>query len=338
MKPAQIKYISFTVIFLAIIAINAYLINSQILGLISAVAGLAVFGKMIGKYMAPGELGASQTFIGSLVLIAFWAIAGTILYYFGTISKTSVVVLIMLTPVLAHFIAMRAPKQKKDEVFLDSEKHKLSPYSILSAASALLLVSLAISVLAKTEILHATRSPWLEISSSYFYYLIPASALVCALAFRGRERAWILPLLMVLTFSIIGAALLSYPLGFGFDSFIHRATEDHIAKFGTITPKPFYYIGQYALVLIANHGFSIPIGIADRFLLPVITAIFIPLTAYIGFAHALSSKRTAIFATIAILLIPLSNFTVTTPQGLSLFWLLCLVLLSLPILMGRAAR
>ena len=61
---------------------------------------------------------------------------------------------------------------------------------------------------------------------------------------------------LLLTFSV---ANIIFPLGFGFDPFIHQATEKHILDFGFILPKKLYYIGQYVLV-----GFLSKISIAGR--------------------------------------------------------------------------
>ena len=126
-----------------------------------------------------------------------------------------------------------------------------------------------------------------------------------------------------------------FPIGYGFDSFIHKATELHLSNFGFITPKPFYYIGQYVLVLFLQHGFSIPILIADTFLIPVITSILLPIAWYTAAAHITNEKRLATTTLMGIFLLPLSGFIVTTPQALGNLWIILLILLSIPYLLSK---
>ncbi len=124
------------------------------------------------------------------------------------------------------------------------------------------------------------RSPWEVVSWKLFVlYGIAAASLFVSLI--SKLPKWLKAIFVfVFTFLSFGTALILYKIGYGFDPFIHRATAKHIAEFGTITPKPFYYIGQYALVLFFHKIFFIPIAWADKLLVPFLASITLPILFY----------------------------------------------------------
>ena len=60
-------------------------------------------------------------------------------------------------------------------------------------------------------------------------------------------KLFILSAHYLLSFSV---AAIVYKIGYGFDPFIHQATMELIDKKGVVTPKPFYYLGEYGLIVI----------------------------------------------------------------------------------------
>jgi hypothetical protein len=110
-------------------------------------------------------------------------------------------------------------------------------------------------------------------------------------------------------------AAVIYPIGFGFDPFLHRATVQHIAEFGTITPKPLYYIGQYALELTLHLVGSLQINLIDRFLLPILAAFLLTGSTLVGLSSLTKNKSN--FVLVGLLLFPLGTLISTTPQGLA---------------------
>ncbi len=130
--------------------------------------------------------------------------------------------------------------------------------------------------------------------------------------------------------SLFSFVAMAYPIGYGFDSFIHKTTEAHLAQFGTITPKPFYYIGQYAVVLFFSHSFSIPIDLVDTWLLPLLASILLPIAWFNAANTILKKPRYALLTLPAFFLLPLDAFIVTTPQGLANLWIFLAILASVP--------
>ena len=55
-----------------------------------------------------------------------------------------------------------------------------------------------------------------------------------------------------------------------------EATMDIIKEKGFIDPKPLYYLGFYGLIIILNKALFIPILLLNKFLVPVLAAIFLP--------------------------------------------------------------
>jgi len=120
------------------------------------------------------------------------------------------------------------------------------------------------------------------------------------------------------TFSI---ANIIFPLGFGFDPFIHQATEKHILEYGFILPKKLYYIGQYSLVVFLTKLFQISHVIIDKNLVPALSAILLPPTIWYAFKNWISNKKFLfLYSSIPLflfLIIPFTIFTFTTPQNLA---------------------
>ncbi len=80
----------------------------------------------------------------------------------------------------------------------------------------------------------------------------------------------------ILTFLALSISLIIFPLGSGFDPFVHQATEKIIAATGTITPKPLYYIGQYTLVVFFSKILGISVAWIDKLLIPLLASLLLP--------------------------------------------------------------
>ena len=120
---------------------------------------------------------------------------------------------------------------------------------------------------------------------------------------------------------ITSAGLLLYKVGYGFDPFVHRATEQYIFDHGLITPKPLWYLGQHALVVAFAHLTTLPIVWIDKLLLPILS------TTLIAAWLLTVAPRTWHARALLFLLVPLASwFTATTPQGIANLLFLVLIL------------
>lgn len=277
---------------------------------------------------ALAKKGKWKTWIGFSIAVgiavALLAIGGSLIYYVGPVRPWMLLLLCIATLLITWTISRTwAPSVPEQE--------GRPPYAALIAI--IICIAAWWIAIVPVNITKAVRSPWLVIDPSTIIALAIAVLLTIAVLPRltSRMRSLLIGLLLLSVFLV---PALTYSLGFGFDPFIHRTTVAHIAEFGTITPKPLYYIGQYALELVANLVFAIPIFTIDTFLVPILAAILLSASAVYGFRQTTKTG----WAPIAVLLLPLGAFISTTPQALAYVFTGSLIFLSLPILAASENR
>ncbi len=328
----------FCVLFLALFLFNAALLHSVSLGVVLLGLYLAVFGWELGGVLVSSEKAVLRWWIGMWVLLCGVLIVLTASYYLWAITSEVVLVSVLLTPAITLWATRRFKSRSLFGHAHDlwhEHRHRLPRLVWLVMAIVVFLFALFFTTLAGSPVTQAVRSVWERLPESLFLLFALIASLVFGLLWRGRERAMSLMLVCALLFATLSVSAIAFPIGFGFDSFIHKATEAYLAQFGTITPKPFYYIGQYALVLFANLGFQIPIDLADTFLVPVLAALLLPMAWYFAAAHITRKRGTAMLTLTGLFLLPLSQFIVTTPQALANLWTMLLVLASVPYLLEQ---
>ena len=323
----------FSLLFLAVFLFNAFILQAPSIGIILLVIYLAVYGWSTGGIIARQETGPARWWIGCLTLLSCISLILTTAYYIAFIPKELVIILILLTPPFVDILSKRIGGPSVFEKFHNVWKehsHRIGRGVLISISIILLLGVLFINKLMNSSIIDAVRSPWDRLDPSVLVIMGMLLILLFGLLARGRERALSLFATSFILFLFISLVLFAFPIGYGFDSFIHQATERYLAEFGTITPKPFYYIGQYALTLFFHHGFQLPVSLVDSYLVPILTAILVPSAWYTAAVHITGKKRLAMLTLTGLFLIPLSSFIVTTPQALANLWTLMLVLASAP--------
>lgn len=326
----------FSLLFLVVFLLNVFAMRSEAIGLTLLIVFLAIYGWKMGGIVARQESGLVRWWTGCFVLISVITLILTVAYYLVSIPKELVVVLILLTPPTLDILHKHFGGKSFFEKFHKTwkeKKHELNKNVFLALSCILVLGGLFIHILLRSQIIDPVRSPWEKLDPSVLLTMGLLLILLFGLLSFGRERALTIPATSFVLFLFIALALFVFPIGYGFDSFIHRATENYLSEFGTITPKPFYYIGQYALVLFFHHGFVLPISVVDTYLVPIATAIFLPSAWYSAAIHLIGKKRLALMTLIGLFLIPLGSFIVTTPQALANLWTLLLILASTPYLL-----
>lgn len=247
---------------------------------------------------------------------AIVAILGSLWYYAFPVTGIALTIILVIAIVTAAWLPLSAAAI--------TEAHptrKLTPVLLLLAVVA--LGAWWNAVLA-VEITDAVRSPWLVLSPFSIVSLGVAVA-TCALLFVQRAHRAGVVILSAVLFSVLSMAAVVYPHGFGFDPFLHRATVAHIAAEGSITPKPLYYIGQYALELVLVLVGHLPLVAVDRFLLPVFATVALLASAWYGFAPIMKKHGIAL---VALVLLPLGAFVSTTPQGIAYVFALSAIFLT----------
>ncbi len=262
----------------------------------------------IGRSLFPEESRGLATLIGTLLFVAMLSIAGAIVYYVAPVTVFSLsiaaILVILLTLIVARAHAGHGTSLASDVPW----EPRLF---VLIAITILALIAWWTAILAN-PITDAVRSPWLVISP--IAIVAPALAIIISIVTMRTHKAAGSMLLFASLFSVFASTAVLFPLGYGFDPFLHRATILHIAEHGTITPKPLYYIGEYALELYANLLGGLSVLTVDTLLVPLLGAC----------ALTVAARRLPVGA--AIFLIAFSHFTTTTPQSLGyIFALLTIV-------------
>ena len=203
---------------------------------------------------------------------------------------------------------------------------KSTPYSSIMGMVGALVTIVLTSFVLRNAAAHATsdaiRSPW-----PYLHPLLPfilgiLFLLPLLLSKKTQRTYWLLPAAGAGLIALSLITSLVYTQGFGFDGFLHRESTRLLFENGTLQPKPFYYIGQYTLVVWIKQFFDLSINTIDRYLLTGLTTFLIA-------AFAIDRKRRILSQDLlALLFLPLSWLISTTPQSLSyLFGFTSLLLL-----------
>jgi len=292
MLRSLVHYSIVSLLFLGILVANVFAWQSSLLGGLLLLLFLLFFGKTLHKQLA----------LGVASLVALVSILGAIAFYLFNLTPLACLIIIFLIILAIPFFHL------PHFSFPSFGRISLRELPVLLCACVLFITALRVAIAA--HIVTPVRSPWLVIPAAFFLLIFLFSSLTVA----SRSRL----LFVALFFLTTSVALFAYPLGYGFDAFIHQATEQHVVEHGTITPKPLYYVGQYALVVTAANAFSIPVETSDLLLLPLLLILL----------AILCSSQAKGLSAFALFLIPLSSFIVTTPQGLANFWVLLVILTS----------
>lgn len=272
-----------------IVAVFALLYGAQL-------AGLVVFS---AASWVPRSLAGLFSILGThSILLTAW-------YYLdGKLDAASGLVALALT--LALFACL--PTDTRSTV--NDEKPAWGWSAITVVANAFLFTVVAYaSFSARTTI--SIRTPWPLLPD----YILPVLAFLFLsglLAARKAKAAWIVALASLATIvSLNLIAPLVYANGYGFDGFLHRASERVILETGTLEPKTPYYIGQYTLVTWLARLADVSPGDIDRLLVPFASSLlaFAAWSVFRGYKGGRWS-----IALVPLVLVP-GSFIATTPQS-----------------------
>lgn len=252
-----------------------------------------------------------RVFLG-LVLTAFLSLFGSAVYYTTTVNAGTLAIAALFA-ILATLAIHRLTIPPIPALPREIPSIPTLPRALLLFLTGLVSLATFAFLAATHPITSATRSLWLLFSPAHIALL--SIALLCILVLSKTSERLSALLGGTLTFVTSALAAILFPLGFGFDPFLHRATLEYIATFGTITPKPLYYIGAYSLELVGNILLRIPLFSLDVFLAPLGLAVLVWI--------ALRSKT---FHPAFLALVPFAAFISTTPQAIGFLWVFALVI------------
>jgi len=279
-----------------------YLPNNllHILGFILII--IAIFA--YGYKKAPQEEIYIKFSLGLFFVLAISAFIGPIFFYLWKFTNFAIISILLIL-----FINTKNPN-----FYFNKIKINLSHILLLIY---IILFTLLIYIIFTTQSTDNIISVW-DLLPKYFIFLFLLATIIAIIS----KNKWLIGIHFILFFCL---SSIIYKLGFGFDQFIHEATQKYIINNGTITPKPLQYIGLYSINIFIYKLTGIPINILNGYLLPFITFI-IPAGAMLMLKKI--TKKENILPVFGLLLLPFSYFIVTTPQGLANLFLIMIIFLS----------
>ncbi|MFA6604152.1 MAG: hypothetical protein WCT10_04970 [Patescibacteria group bacterium] len=311
-------------------------------GIPLALAYFLFHGWLAGNRLFPSETGGWQAYWGTASFVAAGVILGSLTYFFFSLDRVFLAAILALLAGGVNLLSQRAPEL--DRLIAPPETTdtatRIRPWLKLAAAAvvalevSLLLYGFRLLAIAATD--GATRSPWDHVPRMFFVLFFIAALGLFAITWSGLAARIALAGSGVLALLMAGVSAIVYKVGFGFDPFIHQAAEKTIWLAGAIAPKTPYYLGQYFFVVLLAHLTKLGVAAIDVWLVPAVWTL-IGFGAFWGLKKACGwPARLAAPAALVILLLPLSSFTMTTPQGLADALVLLAAFASLPIATGRS--
>jgi len=310
---------------------NIFIWESSLLGLTFGPAYLIFYGFLLGFILFRGRPDLFKFLYGLLFFIAGLSLFGALFYFFYKLNAPALATLVILPPfVILPFLRFsNHPESERHFNPVQINPHILRTTLLLAAFIFLTILNLRYLLAAGT--VEAIRTPWKVLPFDFFINYFVATLVLLYFVLKSQKEGLNLILISVHTFLTITLALFVYRVGYGFDPFIHQATEEVILSQGLILPKPFYYLGQYSLVVFLAKIFHTSVVWVDRLLLPTLLSLFLPTTIYFSLKPFTERNKTpgASLASLLIFLLPFAAFISTTPQGLANFFLLIIIFLGL---------
>lgn len=292
------------------LGLNLFWIQNPLIGAIFALFYFGTLSLVTGSKIFTPFPRLQQWVFGFLIVISELIVTGTATYYFYKITPL-VSFLLLFIPFLGIFFIKKNQGEPSSPPF-----HLSRPTLFLSGAIVITdLILLFYLFTHRTTDLAA--SPWQMVSPLFFILYLLGTALLFWKYATTHTNSTTFLLTSLHVFVGLSVTSLLYPLGFGFDAFIHRATEEWIFQHGFIDPKTPYYIGQYSFVVFLSHITSLSIQWIDIYLIPFLASISLPAVTIFSFQEVFPKKaKLAPFLFWLILFLPFLSLSLTTPHNL----------------------
>ncbi|MEA3248762.1 MAG: hypothetical protein U9Q03_00190 [Patescibacteria group bacterium] len=339
------KYIVFCALFTAVGVLALLLPVNVSIRIAFTILYFLGNGWLAGEKFLPDEAIFWRIFLGALLFSSLIILFGSATYYIFSLgpwlAALTLVVVPLSIPVVSRLFR-GGPNVSLSRVETESADNTDGTHIATRVIGVLLALALAALTLYAFGLLDSAatdlsvRSPWDSVPRMFFIVLFLLAAAVSAAALGRLSGAAALIPLVGLTLLATTVAVKIYAMGFGFDPFIHQATESHIFEFGQMTPKPLYYLGQYTLVTVVARMVGGHIPTIDTYLVPVAFSL-VPLVAYWSLRRSFDwPQSVCATASATLLALPLSSFIMTTPQGLANALLLLTAFVCLAFATARA--
>ena len=278
----------------------------------------------------------TQTYLSLLLIISLVTVFSGAVYRFYRLDYFAVCLTFIFTAIT--FILLKKLGKVKESPNAERVTHDHVPqyqmpnakYQIFLLTSYFLLLTFNFFILFQSSTSNSVISPWQAVPWYFWLTFFAITILLIAIALKNSLPQFVYFLLLTSYFLLaFNVAVIIFKIGFGFDPFIHQATEKLIDAAGAVYPKPWYYLGQYALIVIFHKLTFIPIVWLDKLLVPVLATLTLPYALYQATKSFTADERIAKLTALFALIFPFAAFTLTTPQNLANLFLLLIILLFL---------
>ncbi|MEK7618753.1 MAG: hypothetical protein AAB416_00755 [Patescibacteria group bacterium] len=276
---------------------------------------LVVCGVLIARHVFALHL-SRALLISPLVSGLILMVSGTAVYFISALGNSECAGVLLVPGIIAIASIVTHPHSPiRSEPIQSSENPARFPKVLITLFFLFYAIVTFILFGGRTE--KAVLGPWDSVDPVFFVAFFLEMLCFFRLIIRGTKKWVALSLTSMLVLQATTLLALVFPLGFGFDPFIHQAAERQISSDGVISPKTPYYIGHYALVVLLSKILPFSIAVLDRFTLPLIAALAFPVMAFDRLFPVLASSRSAIIATLVLFFGILSSIASPTPWGFS---------------------
>lgn len=304
------------IVLTAVILANMYWWHISAIGIIFGLIYLWLNSKKISDMLAKSMHQGLKNIIGLITILAYISIVYTLAYHLYEINDWIFIFLLVSIPIFVEILSWYL---KSDHYFLNNfDLGKIKPQNLhrsLLPTAVFLLDLLLFIVLFKKASLGIIRSPW-ELMGYKFWLVFLLSNIVLVSSLIHKKSYKNILLISWHFLLLASVAVIVYPLGYGYDSFIHHTALKHIDQTGTIEPRLFFYIGQYGLTFFIHNLWQISLSTANKILLPILFALLWPSALFYGFKYGLAwSYKNSYLATLWSLFIGFGFAIMTTPQN-----------------------
>lgn len=311
----------------AIIA-NFYWLQNALIGLILGTIFLWLNSRKLGDIFFPKIHQGFKNLAGLLMIFAYISLIYTLAYHLYRINTLVWLFSLLSIVIIVEFLSYYLQNQHYffqtwRWYFLNFKNLRKS----LLPAIFIVLDILIIIFLFKKASTGIIRSPW-ELLGYKFWIAFSLSNLFLAASVIDKRSDKNIFFLVCHFFMLASFVLILYPLGFGYDSFIHAATIKIISETGTIEPRLLLYTGQYGLTFFMNHLTSLSLFDVNRLLMPLCFAIFWPTSIFYGLRYGFNwSFKTSYLATLWSTALGFNFAIMTTPQNMAYLWFAVIIFL-----------
>ncbi|MBT4649472.1 hypothetical protein HOC14_04135 [bacterium] len=327
------QHISLQALSLALLIINWQFLHWPILGIIVSLLFFTLNSKKLGDILFIHISGNFRNVLGWLTILLYFSIIYTLFYHVWQINAITFLFALISVPLIIEFWSWRLNKQHYFFTTLDIPSIRLANIKNIILPTLFLITELlTIILLTRRSSVEIIRSPWELLGYKFWTLLIVASILLVIMTIQNKKSTIVLFLTSIHFFILASVAWLVYPLGFGYDPFLHQAAMEVIDKTSTIQPRLFLYLGQYSWTFFLHSLWQLPIATINKLVLPIAFSILWPHSLYYGLNKGFRWPRKISLLAVLLSLFAGFNFAIiTTPQNLA-FLLVATFIFILPVI------